>query len=893
MKKILSFCMIAMFLIGSLAMLGCKDDPEPGPSGPVGPTPGNAALLISLTVNGEEFRQAQFGTPKETLAESLTMTQGGNLRIAALGDNKVIVPVFSEGATARFVVKPGTQTPTEDEFAPLVTAGYTLTHPCSLFSEITSKDGNTINYYKFTFNIGSNTNLAPGGLKFDSVKQEGLDQTGGASSNITGGSVGWNLLSDIIENYPDHKISAATADPDANVFAYQTDKTGQPVPAADDFKPLAEFNDGLAAAGKFKDGDVLWLKVVAPNGITTQYRRVKLNFPLSGEIPYGRPTTDAGGFPTGEFKGKISGGLEVFDPGLDWSFKAPGSNVAADYLFAVIKPAGESAAKEGVEGALGYTWASWDEDGLYLFMRVDDAEHVKHDATGNMYEFDSVEVFVNESGNPKLAYDNASSQYRLNPNLSTTTHGIGETAPPPTYPPETPAWALQGSRSGEPSNVTTFMARMNADINQNGNVSRYVKADGSTTTAKWTNDTEIKGYETYFQLPWRFYETYQVSNNGKIGLELQINASPTEGTRNWVMAWSNAGNSTNYRNPQYWGFATLSAKPASLNGGNLIFAARPPSITAHPLGSNYKASGTVAPLTATAVSIDGGTLEFEWFSATANNGTGVSLGSKQAGTPGTAVDGVTPYTSSYTPTSVTPDVLTNWYYVVVTNNKDGAVRELKSSYANIIVTDKDLIERITLNNAAVALFSFDMTGKTKADYTTLSVTYRMSATVLALSGRSRVYGNFKAEDFSTHASGIAGINYNKNGTSSHNNSYLLNNLYATNNMISMMLAAFNPVADTWFTVTYDITGADKLAEYVATNLPSAATGNTLILGVGVFTNAGGDAEALYIQDMKDVKITKSGGADPVMGNGYPVPTFAANFDSNAGLLARNWIIEGQ
>jgi hypothetical protein len=95
-----------------------------------------------------------------------------------------------------------------------------------------------------------------------------------------------------------------------------------------------------------------------------------------------------------------------------------------------------------------------------------------------------------------------------------------------------------------------------------------------------------------------------------------------------------------------------------------------PAITAQPQGASYTAGTAASALsvTVTPLAAGAGTLSYQWYSNAANSTSG-----------GTAISGAT--AASYTPPATSAGI--TYYYVIVTNTKDGQTKTVTSSAAKI------------------------------------------------------------------------------------------------------------------------------------------------------------------------------------------------------------------
>jgi hypothetical protein len=276
----------------------------------------------------------------------------------------------------------------------------------------------------------------------------------------------------------------------------------------------------------------------------------------------------------------------------------------------------------------------WDADGLWLYVDVTGPV-----STNTAFEHNgsSVELFINEaypeveSGN----YNDIGGQYRL---------------------------GSDGVTSGDPGAAVNAMSNL-------GKHKAVIKTDG---------------YFVIFQAPWRFAATYNLADNKKISLEIQINAARKSGTgRVGVLKWYNTTANT------YQNASALAEGILKLNGNTL--PTQKPVINTQPTGQRVPLNGTVSPLTVEAVSADGGTLSYQWYrSATATN------------TGGTIINGAT--SASYTPTTVSTAAPGEFFfYVEVTNTKGGSPATAASNVARILVYDPAVtasdIELVNLSHA--------------------------------------------------------------------------------------------------------------------------------------------------------------------------------------------------
>ena len=131
----------------------------------------------------------------------------------------------------------------------------------------------------------------------------------------------------------------------------------------------------------------------------------------------------------------------------------------------------------------------------------------------------------------------------------------------------------------------------------------------------------------------------------------------------------------------YWAVAAnarggKTATAASSRAAISVTNTKTPVIGTQPQSAEYEPGETAAELTVEATVNDGGTLSYQWYKAdSADDTTGTVISDE--------------ITASYTPSipaSITADVVT-WYWVVVTNTKDGQTALIKSAVARVTVTN--------------------------------------------------------------------------------------------------------------------------------------------------------------------------------------------------------------
>jgi len=265
----------------------------------------------------------------------------------------------------------------------------------------------------------------------------------------------------------------------------------------------------------------------------------------------------------------------------------------------------------------------WDVDGLWLYVDVT-TQYISTN-TGYNHAGSSVELFINE-GYPTVNsgnFNNIGGQYRLD------------------------SW---GAVSGDPT----------------------AAANAMTALDRFKTFKTAGGYAVIFQAPWRFASQYKIEE-GKdkdISLEIQINAANAEMTgRVGVLKWYNTIVNT-YQNA------------AALAPGKLLavdeLPAQMPGITTQPVAQKVNvgtAAADLPVLTVVGASPDGGTLGYQWYKAagtTAAPATDTKVGTNAA---------------SYTP-DVDPSIVADhYYYVIVSNTKNGETKYITSSVVGYRIVD--------------------------------------------------------------------------------------------------------------------------------------------------------------------------------------------------------------
>jgi len=358
---------------------------------------------------------------------------------------------------------------------------------------------------------------------------------------------------------------------------------------------------------KLEEGQNLYVKVVSASKEKTNYYKIILVLKRVYFFKYATVTD-----------------LEIADDGTNAD---PAWNNVSDW--SMIDRANDSEgggwkAQLEKDRSHGRVKLLWDEDGIWVYAQV--WEKVVS-TSPNEHSSSSVEVFVNEAYSEGVrtgsvtGSDPNGGQYRLGANKDIS---------------GAPTAAVSLFRSLEKYNakkITTMPA------------------------SPWGDKTDITGgYVLVFQVPWRYPDQYPIVKDKPIGLELQINATGSSGSRVGVLNWNNTSSNS------YISLADFGEAVLTLEAGQSIGAMKP-FISAQPVGGKVNINATTLPkLSVTASSLDNGTLGYQWYKADSAEG------------DGTEISGAT--TKEYQLTTSDIDVATAggryYFYVIVSNTRTGA-----------------------------------------------------------------------------------------------------------------------------------------------------------------------------------------------------------------------------
>ena len=177
-------------------------------------------------------------------------------------------------------------------------------------------------------------------------------------------------------------------------------------------------------------------------------------------------------------------------------------------------------------------------------------------------------------------------------------------------------------------------------------------------------------------------------------------------------------------------------------------------------------------------------------------------------------------------------------------------------------------ELLYLQNGGYAFYEFDIGDGKLSDFGSISVDYLISAAGLQVWNDNglrgiRLYGVFLPdfEDIKTDTDaaeyGFENVKYININETAYNAPYILDQSNTGDNVKSSV------TADEWFTVTYDLSGANKNGSYDAEHLPGTQTGKVYFaLGIACQTTSKGqNRDAAFLQLVKDVTLVSKEGAD--------------------------------
>jgi len=188
-------------------------------------------------------------------------------------------------------------------------------------------------------------------------------------------------------------------------------------------------------------------------------------------------------------------------------------------------------------------------------------------------------------------------------------------------------------------------------------------------------------------------------------------------------------------------------------------------------------------------------------------------------------------------------------------------------------------ERVLLANAAYVIYRFDLpAGAVWGDYSHITVDFMLDERSMRLPTRHwRLMGVYREEHFTLVSERFGwraiplGDQYvNEFGTGTWNGPFIMHN-----NMGTPDWASLGAVADEWFTVRYDITGAAAHGQFDRTNaLPAADDTGPFFVGVGISGDDMFHGIQQYIRNVTLHHRTNPALSVVSFGSGFEEPTFA-------------------
>jgi len=764
----------ALLLLG---LAGCPDgDPAKKKPDPVKPPvtepKSDNAKLKGLKLNDQA---ASIGTGAATAAAA---TPGS----AVIFKKAVVVEPETEEPTAEVDWQVVTDLDDLDEadFFPLDVTPFDGVDEEKLVVKVTAPDKTTVLYY--VINV-SYVTVSVGSITVGSETLTGASQLPSAYMDYAE-AVPTQILFSGAQPSEGFAIAAVATTSDEDVTGIVSWAKATPA----DIRNGTALTFGTTTPIKFNDMDNLIVKVVDPDKpAAIAFYRVEINLQQSTTIKYGTPNID----------------LDTIDSKWD---DLDELNILKIYL-GDGNPGDEyrrSPTTYGVAKVL------FDEDGLYVYVVVTDANVSVTAAASQHHQRDSVEIFVNEDydGTKSGGYANVGGQYRIGAN---------------------------GEVSGDPEAV----------IAGDSGLLQQQKDAGLVKTKKTST-----GYEVMAQIPWRFKGKFPVVDQKLIGLELQINESIGDDTRRCTMVWNNIANS-NYQNVSKYAEATLDAKDVALKQDAAV-----PYFPKAPASGWYN-EDDLGELSVEATIADSGTLTYEWFQATSFGAAGTTTG-------------VTAQTLDLSTLTLNAGT-TYYFYVTATNNNPSATGSIKTNSADsarariqIFETGDNVVEQLTLAQN-VAIYEFNLpAGATWAEYEDLTVDYKFDAANLAKSIRfNRVYGSYQASDFSPEG------NYSHAAFDAYGTPWLI----ADNGGAWAPLSTTTYpglAADVWYTMTYKVDGSTANSGFVQTHMPS---GDVAYFGIGIAGQQGATIVQL-VKNITLVNKTNAANNIVASGSGLPAQAFA-------------------
>ena len=497
------------------------------------------ANLTAITIGGVS---ASFGTPNASWNVAAAGAASFD-NASQLNSAQVLAVKADANAAMRFayVAPPGTDTPT---FAS--TSVFDMASGGVVYIEVTAENGTSKLVYKVevivTVPLSDDATLDP---YFEHVQnagdnsftdyydcvilngQKATTMSDGAASISGVATVGFV---DTLIKFSEFPLLGISLEIKANHANATVEYAQGPEDATPESLSFVPYHSG--AMETFTNSrNYLYVRVTAENRITRLYYVFKVSYNKEAYIYYGSPS--------------------IADNTIDPLWDNP------DLMEYEIDGVAEGTA--GTNDTYGVAKCLWDDDGLYVFVRVVDPTGPfggTANPSSNQHLYDSVEIFINErvDADGNVFKGNGTGGGSANADNSAYAGRGGQ------YRISSAGW-----KSGDPTSAQTKF-RTNAN---------YPKSAWNVTHQGTGNPNfdDKDGYILIFKCPWRFSADntgadpdvtpaapWPAENGKKIGLDLQINACTAVGTRTHVLVWNNRTGS-NYRNCFNWGEATLTGKP--------------------------------------------------------------------------------------------------------------------------------------------------------------------------------------------------------------------------------------------------------------------------------------------------------------------------------------------
>ena len=180
-------------------------------------------------------------------------------------------------------------------------------------------------------------------------------------------------------------------------------------------------------------------------------------------------------------------------------------------------------------------------------------------------------------------------------------------------------------------------------------------------------------------------------------------------------------------------------------------------------------------------------------------------------------------------------------------------------------------ERLSLENGAYAIFKFTLPAGAKwGDYKKITADFMVDERNIRRPIRNnnnvRLMGNYKEEQFVIL--GKVRVANLGDGPNSANGPYIMDNTPKT-------FASMGAVPDQWFTVEYDLSGANAHAQFIKSHIPAPNETGPFFFGVGI----PGAGEGAFLTELIR-NVTLHHASNPALnvvstGSGFEEPTFVS------------------